>query len=808
MATFDFDDDGSVANFGLDAAGAEKRTRVETACDFCIVRKIKCDAGQPCNQCSKRNRPECLYTKQRKAKGPGRRRTSKNTVQQLEAKIKVLETLVGARPLEEEATILLNGAAGLELSDPAHLPASLPGTFPFPAATSSFSASSSFSSILGIVDSGLNQPGHGAFWPPPAAVPRIANPDPATAAAFMLNATPRVHRPLSLFESDLPDSNVMNSLFRVYRDTLANLILYSPQALRYSEASPLLRLAMSAVAARYIPECASFGEELFARGRALLQPTLSGDVAPTIDVMQGLINMVMYAGVSNDEGELLWSHRMLRQLTSYAKELGLDDERKVAVTRNWSGETVQERDLNLRRALFWTVFCFEQHFVLMDTFRGAFRDSDVNVGLPWAYETEWIHSSQPPIRLTKFDSGIGELAYSPYARTIFLHHIIRRLTDVVMESHDHVLKTNDFSIPPDLVQKRTWIRDKLKEYYNAEVQYAHQEAHQFSDVLVPQSPGGEAADAEEAGSGMFTAPLVDRNGTLIDEPAGGSRVFFTKLQARNSLSGKAIVYHGLSAFVGCPREDLEAFFDITNVGIEPISKFERQQAKERLTRWINLPVVHAARKAAAGPDAPVDLLEEEAARNVLECFEHVAGLTTQLQHLMNVNPSISFVHPLTLWCIWVCGIIDLARFVLSTAMPDPALDARIPFMLQVLRHVTVKHSWPFAASFIEGFSRMFEWAMRSKANQVVATLTSQPVDDRMLDNGLRFTPCSVSSEAGGNRSTPSSGPARRSPADSVSPPPDAFDSGPTMRTIGDLQNTLSSALLVSNFDDLDAVLNS
>lgn len=724
-------------------------------------------------------------------------------MQQLEAKIKVLESMVG-QP-QDDAMVIAGGPASLALSGATvslGTSGSLISSLAFPMAAPNSSReglvgprATDFPSLeLDVPTSGFvatvagGPESNSDFWlPAGSSTKTVLNVNHDLAMRF-LSSSSNVDRPLSLFDTELPDNTVMNSLFRVYTETLGNLILYSPAALRYKDASPLVRLAMSALGARYLPECAAFGEALFQRARKIIAPTLAGDVPPTIDFVQALLNLVIYAGVSNDEGELLWSHRELRQLTGFVKELGLDNEKKTVVTRNWTGQRVKEVDLNLRRSLFWTVFCSEQHFVLLDTFRGGFQDVDVNVGLPWADESkQWAIISQQPIRLSQFDQGLGDLAYSPFARTIFLHHIIRRMVDVYVESYQSQLRTGDFNIPVDLAIKRQWVRDKLEEFFLAEVEYASQDAHQFGDVLIPHNPdeevglldsseqgrgGGKRSDrsnrgkavaynqdddtlSEADGVSMFSAPFVDNHGNVVQKQADpASAIFLRRLQAKNSLPSKAIIYHGLCAFVGCPREDLEAFFDITNVGYEPINKFERQRARERLARWINLPVTFAAKNLAAGGT----LVPDEATTNVLTIYDHVAGLVRSVQELLEANPTVSFVHPLTLWCVWMCGVLDLARFVLSESLPDPETDARIPFILQVLKHVTTNHTWPFAASYIEGFERMYEWALRSKASQVVASLTLQPdpAKDHMLDFGLRFFPKGSEASEDGVRSMSSS----------------------------------------------------
>lgn len=771
----------------------------------------------------KRKRPECLYTKERKAKGPGRKRTSKNVVQQLEAKIKVLESMVATSTPGAENDMYFAAGETLPLGETSF------GGFgnghqlmPVERALSVASAGESIytghasmplrpslpmlpgmehSGFVAPVDSPENEAG---FWLAPLNAQRpFLGFDPNLAMRML--ARPGVDRPLSMFEMDLPDTSVMNSLFRVYRETLGNLILYSPEALRYADASPVVRLAMSALGALYLPECTGFANLLYQRARSILAPTLAGDIPPTLDIVQALLNVVIYAGVQNDEHELLWAHRHLRLLTNFTKELGLDNERHPVITRNWTGQPIHERDVNLRRAVFWTVFCAEQQFVLMDTVRGNFRQEDVNVGLPmWTDDPRWKHVTSPPIRLSQFDAGLAELAYSPYARTIFLHHIIRKMVDVGIDAYEHQIRTGDFALPMDLLLRRQWVRDRLKEFYIAEVQYSDQDAHQFGDVLIPAQPdvdregavmddGAGVPPFPASGTTMFAVPIVDKNGTVI-QAAAGQRVFLKRLQAKHALSSKAIVYHGLCAFVGAPREDLEAFFDVTNVGLSPVSKFERHRAKERLAKWINLPATFASRQAAKGGT----LLPDESVNNVITVYEHVAGVVTALQELLSANPSVSFVHPLTLWCIWIAGILDLARFVLSEQLPEPEKDARIPFIVQVLKHVTASHCWPFATNYIEGFERMYEWALRNKASQVVATLTLQPnpAQDHMLDCGLRFFP--RSDEESGSSVGRESSPEQLRPASSGFSP---------MLSGHDMQ--LPSAVsMLHDFDDLEAILNS
>lgn len=766
-------DDSLLCSIGFDVSQF-KSNRVAVACDYCIYRKvrrslrclpalflascadtlirnprlfndsirfeqIKCNAGHPCDQCEKRNRPTCTYTKERKTPRPRQTTTNRKRKNRRDS-----AKLIKADPWEDG----LCSPAGMS-DEPAAVSSS--GEDVVLSYSSPSVAESSPYGSMTIMDHASSTTLRNAPESHYSIVPFGGG----------------VDRPLNLFDEDLPESNTFNLLLRVFTETVEHLALSLPCAVPYVEASPLLRLSMSLLGTRYVSDYSAFGPPLIKRTRHILAPTLTGDVAPTIDVIQALGNLIIYAGGSSSESDCIFARRMMRQIVGFVKELGLNDETKTSVTRNWGGQSINVADRNLGRLLFWAVFCGEQHHAFLDVSEGLFRDVDLNVDLPKPLDDQQLQvattvadGSTDPFPLAPFNTGLHSWAPLPLARNVFLHYILRRICELSLASHRNLLWTGSFTLPAEQADQRQWVRSRLLDFFLAEIEHVSQDAPSIADVWTEYQPNeGNEVNMNTGQTTSWQLPGVSHGscvesaavvGTCSDDVSAiaaspethqsfhVSKLLLRRLSSSESIHSKAIIYHGFSAIAGIPRQDLEAFFNVIAVGCEPASRPERLRSKERLALWINLPLTFTIENADAG----ASLTPDEATVNVVTCFEHVAALVDSLKSLVDANGKIAFASPLALWCVWTCGILDLARYALSAEFPTPETDNRITCMRDAMRCIVVHHLAPFTACYLDAYERMYQWAVEFKSKLLVASLAMQPyeVEDELLESGLRFYP--------------------------------------------------------------------
>jgi hypothetical protein len=490
-----------------------------------------------------------------------------------------------------------------------------------------------------------------------------------------------IARPLGAFGDELPHDDLMKSLLSAYKEELGRVLICDALANPIGDSSPVTRLAMSCLAARYIPDGMKTGQILFRRAWKLLKPTLNGNVSPTLDVCQALLPTMLYLTLSEDPNEVALGEQLFLKLVDIIKQLNLDNEpasvfRPIdprtpvsCITRDWNGHLIPQRNLETQRALLWTVFCVEQQVDLQGGVTGSLRNRAISAGLPGMQD-------KGPLQLETFEYGLGQWASSQLARLVFFHYIIRRGMDCSRAAHSHAREFGGHTgFPVEISNRMVWVRQMFTEYLGAEMEYVHQ-------------------DGEEIG-GVFV--MSTRKKRL---PAWNN--FDNGLKNSIRLATKQVLCRGLTAIMICPREDIEVMFCTINV--HPIEK--RQAARERLQVWFAPP--HFQGLAQTAPLAASIL-------NFEDCYRQVGTVVETLEQLAGASESpVCYIHPVFPWCVWMCALLDLTRFLFGVHPEDNESATRLGVYTSFFDDDSFKNAWPIMQAFYYGFQIQYHGAMAGK----------------------------------------------------------------------------------------------
>lgn len=284
------------------------RAKPNSACNFCVKRKIACDAAKPqCAQCVKRGR---ICTYEPRARGEEEARDAERPAGSLSRQQQVMALYAQARAantrqhsVDPGRTLIYDRQGGSAETLKSRTPSD---------------GSSDFSGAV--------------------ATSRIVIGRPLTTPTHEI----------------LPDPDTMLGLYSTYRNSIGSSVFFDWLG-TVEENSPLLRLSIACVSARAVPNSEDVCRRLFRRTRLALEPTLAGAVEPTVDVCRALMNLIAFLGLSEDFAELLAAQQLLKLLSGFIKSMGIMNEANHVNTRGYGGTVVASHDMAERRMLFWWV---------------------------------------------------------------------------------------------------------------------------------------------------------------------------------------------------------------------------------------------------------------------------------------------------------------------------------------------------------------------------------------------------------------------------------------------------------------------
>ena len=104
--------------------------------------------------------------------------------------------------------------------------------------------------------------------------------------------------------ADFPNSRTFNLLLSLYKNELGPILFDEPfpgaEVFEYSESSPLVRMAMVCLASRYCSRDINSGSAIYHHLRESINPSLVGDLQPSLEVCRALLYIVAFLRSSSD----------------------------------------------------------------------------------------------------------------------------------------------------------------------------------------------------------------------------------------------------------------------------------------------------------------------------------------------------------------------------------------------------------------------------------------------------------------------------------------------------------------------------
>jgi hypothetical protein len=101
-----------------------------------------------------------------------------------------------------------------------------------------------------------------------------------------------------------PDTVAFNALISLYKLEVGPLMYHNPfpgtEGFEREEPSALVRMGMACLASRYLSHDPASGVAIYERARKMLEPTLAGNVQPTVETIHALMLIVTFLCVSSD----------------------------------------------------------------------------------------------------------------------------------------------------------------------------------------------------------------------------------------------------------------------------------------------------------------------------------------------------------------------------------------------------------------------------------------------------------------------------------------------------------------------------
>jgi hypothetical protein len=315
----------------------------------------------------------------------------------------------------------------------------------------------------------------------------------------------------------------------------------------------------------------------------------------------------------------------------------------------------------------------EQELCLISMTTGSFRALDVRLPIPGAAEGD------KSATLDTFEHGLG--AYRPHAlaRSVYLHFVLSMLIDFTTESH----RANErlggsFLLPLEIQSKRLRVLELLEQHIVAGAEFAISPLAQPGDEILPVSQ------------------------SLAVAPFGDDLVLPPQVISHAKLLLKQLEHHALSAQACCPREEVYAFLQITNLNT---SVPEWVAISNRLSNWISLGLgQQTAALITAGHDPAVVFAASKAAE---ACYIHVSAHAQKVTELLAFGDSFVYVHPRIAWYVLATAMLDMVLYVLGSEGQSAAAHDRLAVCQKWFDSVSVRKSWPLMDVYRMGFYNFY-----------------------------------------------------------------------------------------------------